>query len=205
MRKIILNLHIYGGLLCFSYLIIFGLSSIMMNHDLPARPQSAEADAKLVKGDLEQPGPLPNFQPINSTLSSGQRDERMKQNNEKVRTVLGLFGWQRPWRSQWDSPPYKAFLVRPGKSYTVEVDVENQKMKVLEVALGNHVHHQGVARAHGVARLGVRELMVLLYRPVHRGCAVRGGQRALPVDEASAMNCAMASSCSETPLFSRWD
>ena len=32
LRKLILNLHIYAGLLCFGYLIVFGVSSLNFNH-----------------------------------------------------------------------------------------------------------------------------------------------------------------------------
>ena len=32
LRKIVLNLHTYGGLLCFSYLILFGISVLNFNH-----------------------------------------------------------------------------------------------------------------------------------------------------------------------------
>lgn len=32
MRKWILRLHLYGGLLCSSYLVLFGVSSLLFNH-----------------------------------------------------------------------------------------------------------------------------------------------------------------------------
>ena len=32
MRKWMLNIHLYGGLLCAPYLIIFGFSSLQFNH-----------------------------------------------------------------------------------------------------------------------------------------------------------------------------
>lgn len=34
LRKTLLNLHLYGGVLCFSYLILFGISSLDFNHSI---------------------------------------------------------------------------------------------------------------------------------------------------------------------------
>jgi hypothetical protein len=43
LRRIALNLHIYGGLLCFSYLIILGISVLNFNHPFAfTRPQTNE-------------------------------------------------------------------------------------------------------------------------------------------------------------------
>src|SRR5437773_454052 len=109
LRKVILNIHIYGGLLCFSYLIIFGYSSLIFNHDTLA-PEPAKT---LVT--WEQAGPPPEYQQVQSGLTGSARDEQVKRNNEAVRTSLGLFGWPVYWESQWSTPPYKAVISRPGR------------------------------------------------------------------------------------------
>ena len=46
MRKWLLNIHLYGGLLCSSYLLLYGVSSLYFNHEFtssqpfPEQPSS---------------------------------------------------------------------------------------------------------------------------------------------------------------------
>ena len=45
-RKILLKIHLYGGLLVFPYLIIFGLSSLNFNHHFGFMEEKQEWEAQ---------------------------------------------------------------------------------------------------------------------------------------------------------------
>ncbi len=115
MRKWLLNIHLYGGLLCAPYLIIFGFSSLHFHHHfgfVAAEPrQSSEWEAPL------------SVQPV-------------KDNNgmaESVRDSLGLMGWTLPWRTKRDAVGDIEFeLERPGKSYTIHTELKEHRARVEE-------------------------------------------------------------------------
>jgi hypothetical protein len=96
MRKWLLNIHLYGGLICAPYLIIFGFSSLHFNHHFGF----AEAELK----SIEWQAPL-NTQP-------DKDDNAMA---EAVRNDLGLMGWTLPWKMKREPSGDVEFdLERPG-------------------------------------------------------------------------------------------
>ncbi len=105
MRAILLKVHLYAGLLCSSYLILFGISSINFNHHF-GRPSTLKAE--------RQRGLR--------ALPAIDDDQRLA---EALRDTLGLVGWTLPWetgRSETADSLYFRFAVsRPGKEYTVRV------------------------------------------------------------------------------------
>src|SRR4051794_19631564 len=113
MRKVILNIHMYGGLLCFSYLIIFGISSLNFNHPF------AFTRAKFEPTVWEKPVELHDLPRVTPEMPNEQRVKAKADANNIVRRALGLFGYQRPWKeSFWntqDPNHYHASLVRPGR------------------------------------------------------------------------------------------
>ena len=130
LRKLILNLHIYGGLLCFGYLIVFALSSLNFNHPLPftrVRSEPVRWERKIELADLPR---------LTPDLTGQQRDAVKAEANHAVRRSLGLFGHQRPWRESWwsdkDSNHYHASLVRPGVEYEVDVHLDRKLAVVTE-------------------------------------------------------------------------
>ena len=119
MRKLILNVHLYGGLLCAPYLVIFGFSSLHFNHHFsfvePA-PNQVEWDAPLT---------VPSM-PDNQAMA------------DSVRDALGLMGWTIPWNMKRDPSGDLQFdLERPGKSYTLHTALKEGKVHVSE-------HHKGI-------------------------------------------------------------
>src|SRR4051812_23880286 len=103
MRKWMLNLHLYGGLLCAPYLIIFGFSSLHFNHHFGF----VAPDSKTVPRVWEAPVNV-EFSTSNDQLA------------ESIRNSLGLMGWTLPWTMQRDGEGDLHFDVeRPGKSYTI--------------------------------------------------------------------------------------
>jgi hypothetical protein len=79
MRTILLKLHIYAGLLCSSYLVIFAISSLNYNHNF-GRPKHEKVtwERSLKLGDIENDMAL----------------------SEAVRDALGLIGWPLPWETR---------------------------------------------------------------------------------------------------------
>ena len=114
MRKWILRLHLYGGLLCAPYLIIFGFSSLHFNHHfsfVTAAPNSREWQESL-------------------KIEPDQDNDAMA---KSVRDSLGLAGWTMPWKTKRGPAGDLQFdIERPGKSYTVHTLVSENKVRVEE-------------------------------------------------------------------------
>jgi len=121
MRNLLLKFHLYGGLLCSSYLIIFGISSLNFNHHF-----GKEGEAK-----IERVRPLP-------VRDSGD-DGRLC---EAIRDSLGLSGWPLPWETYRDEAGNLHFgMVRPGRKYTIHAlfeqeDQEEGELQIEEIHTG---------------------------------------------------------------------
>jgi hypothetical protein len=119
MRKWILNFHLYGGLICAPYLIIFGFSSLHFNHHFSfvnPEPKTIEWQAPL-------------------TVEPGTDPEVM---GPTVRDALGLIGWPVPWRSKRDATgDWEIAIERPGKSYVIHTQFSEHRARVEE-------RHKGV-------------------------------------------------------------
>jgi hypothetical protein len=130
MRKIILNIHMYGGLLCFSSLIIFGLTSLNFNH--PFAFTRAKSPPKAWEAAVN----LSNLPRTTPDMNNEQRVQTKSKANHMVREALNLFGNQRPWKeSFWntqDPDHYHASLVRPGVEYEVDVHLDRGLASVRE-------------------------------------------------------------------------
>lgn len=105
MRAILLKIHLYAGLLCSSYLILFGVSSLNFNHRF-GRPAALKVERQRGLNALP-------------AISDNQRLA------EALRDTLGLVGWTLTWetrRSETEDSLYFHFAVsRPGKEYRVAV------------------------------------------------------------------------------------
>lgn len=105
MRTILLKIHLYTGLLCSSYLILFGISSLNFNHHF--------GKAATLKNERQRS--------LNA-LPALTDDQRLA---EALRDTLGLVGWTLTWethRSETADSLYFHFAVaRPGKEYQVTV------------------------------------------------------------------------------------
>jgi hypothetical protein len=144
LRKLLLNLHIYSGLLCFGYLIVFGVSSLNFNHALAftrARSEPVTWERQIAIDDLPR---------LTPQMTGEQRVAAKAEANHAVRRALGLFGHQRPWRESWwderDANHYHASLVRPGVEYEVDVHLDRKLAIVRETRTGAW---EVAARLHG--------------------------------------------------------
>lgn len=104
MRKWLLNLHLYGGLLCSSYLVIYGLSSLQFNHAW-LLPQKTAATVEW--SQVIDPPASRNKQAV----------------ADHIKAQLNLPGWVHPWSIQRDRQQNYDFEVsRPGKHYVIHYD-----------------------------------------------------------------------------------
>src|SRR6188508_1997679 len=101
--KWVLRIHLYLGLLCSSYLVLFGVSSLMFNHPFDF---TKPADVRVT---WERELSLPPAGSDNTAES------------EAVRDALGLVGWTIPWETTRDAGTGDLTfgLARPGKHYTI--------------------------------------------------------------------------------------
>lgn len=115
MRKLLLKIHLYGGLICFWYLIILGTSSLDFNHHFP-----------FMQGDLDTEQwtttfPVADGMEDNATLSVVIRDS------------LGLIGWPLPWQTRRDTTGVFHFaLQHPGKRYVIDYSLNDGTAHVRE-------------------------------------------------------------------------
>ena len=117
-RKWVLNLHLYGGLLGSSYLVILGLSSIAFNHHMA--PDRALLPA------ITWQHPL--------TMSVTGDDMEVA---SKARDALGLFGWPLPWEMHREVNDDLRFdLARPGKYYSIHLNQDKKMIYVAEKRTG---------------------------------------------------------------------
>lgn len=129
LRRITLNIHIYGGLLCFSYLMILGISVLNFNHPFAfTRPQANETSwtqpidiPALVKADGKTPA-----------------DAMQRQNNAAIVRAMRSFAEPYPnSNGGWTSAnTYHAHLVRPGKEYQIDVRPDQKTATITQTRTG---------------------------------------------------------------------
>jgi len=132
MRKVLGKLHMYLGLFCASYLIVFGLTSLNFNHHFAF------------------------FEPNNDkvtweksiTVADNADDLKLA---ESIRDALGLMGWAPPWRYRHDEQNSFSFdIYRPAKTYAVKVNPERTRVQVEETRLGFMAAYKSL---HAVERI----------------------------------------------------
>ena len=116
MRSLLLKVHIYAGLSCSSYLLIFGISSLNYNHNFGKPSNQKVTWERSLK------------------LSDTRNDAAL---SETVRDALGLMGWPLPWETHRDGDGNLRFgLSRPGKHYTIHVLFDKNQVRVEETRKG---------------------------------------------------------------------
>jgi hypothetical protein len=118
MRQWIYRLHLYGGLLCAAYLVVFGLSSLQFNHHF----------AWAASSDRPEPAwevPLPPLRGTNDVARA-----------ENLRDDLGLMGWPLPWEMRRDDDGLHVVMERPGRSYRIHALTRDGRVRVEPKAKG---------------------------------------------------------------------
>ena len=118
LRSLLLKIHIYAGLLCSSYLLIFGVSSLNYNHHFgkPGKTEAISWERRIELANVEG-----NDRAFSGTISD----------------TLGLIGWTIPWETHRDDGGNLHFgLNRPGKKYTIHVLFDEGLVRVEERRTG---------------------------------------------------------------------
>jgi hypothetical protein len=115
LRDWIFKIHIYAGLLCSPYLLIFGLSSLHFNHKFttPAEDTVSWTHPLQLDSSIEK-----------------------RQLGLAVRDSLGLMGWGPWWEVRQSDEETRVQVVRPGKRYDVRMPVGEGIAYVEETRLG---------------------------------------------------------------------
>jgi hypothetical protein len=129
LRKTVLYVHIYGGLLCFSYLILLGISVLNFNHPFAFTKPSAEETT------WTQPISIPSLVKADSKTPP---DAMQRLNDAAILHAMGSFAESYPnSNGSWTSPgTYHAHLVRPGKEYQIDVHVDQGTETVTQTKTG---------------------------------------------------------------------
>lgn len=132
LRKIVLNLHLYGGLLCFSYLILYGISSINFNH--PFAFTKARGSTTTWTQSLRLPAEF-----ATTAGKGGAEVSRIQnQDNQMVLHALGSFAAP-PYglTGGWTGPDtYHAHVMRLGKEYQVDVHPTQGTATITQTRMG---------------------------------------------------------------------
>lgn len=117
MRNKLIKWHLYAGLLCLPYFIIFGISSLNFNHHFSF------------------------MQPRNNSIHWQKQIHIPPYQNDQqfadaVRDSLHLMGWTPPWELKKDSAGFQCMITHPGKDYIVRVFNNQPVIQVEEIRKG---------------------------------------------------------------------
>lgn len=129
LRRITLNIHIYGGLLCFSYLLILGISVLNFNHPFAFTQAQAETLT------WTQPIEIPALVRADAKIAAGAMQ---RQNNAAVIRAIGSFAEPYPnSNGSWTGADvYHVHLMRPGKEYQIDVHSDRKTATITQTRTG---------------------------------------------------------------------
>lgn len=130
MRKTLIQIHLYLGLASAFYLIIFGISSINLNHRFSWMAQ--QNTQKSWEAQVKYPSKFTDKQLV----------------AEAIRDSLGLMGWAPYWDHQMQDEVFKFKVVHYGKEYAITAHKETALVEVIEYSKGfwwtfNSLHFLG--------------------------------------------------------------
>ncbi len=103
-KPFIVKLHIYVGLFTAIYLLAFGVSTILLNHNV-----DVAHDKIITSPTLQQVA-------IDTLLSD-------RQLAETVRNQMNLMGWVPPWRYKRESSHFSFVVLHPGREYRIRLNL----------------------------------------------------------------------------------
>ncbi|MDH4296446.1 MAG: PepSY-associated TM helix domain-containing protein [Cyclobacteriaceae bacterium] len=130
-RRLLLKIHFYGGLACFWYLLILGVSSLHFNHHFSFMEKTGD----------------PVFWTRKLQLSGSNATDLVL--SETIRDSLALIGWPLPWETRHDSSGAFHFaLEQPAKRYVIDYSAANHVVHIAETPKGfwrvfNSLHGSG--------------------------------------------------------------
>jgi len=119
MRKLILKIHLYGGLLCFWYLIIFAVSSLQFHHHFKFMEQGNGTETTRETKVMIEP----------------EQDKLILARN--LQNNLGLPGWVVNWQTWRDSTGILHTTIQnPKAGYIMVYDPSTSKVTIKSVSNG---------------------------------------------------------------------
>ena len=123
-KKILLKTHLYGGLLFFPYLIIFGLSSLHINHRF---------------GFMEENQEWVKLEDESFLLEKTDDDQQLAL---AIRDSLDYMGWCPPWRQERYDGSFDFRVTNFGAEYKINLDESTNNITISRRAKGlGHVVH----------------------------------------------------------------
>ena len=130
MQSLLEKIHIYGGLACFWYFIILGVSSLDFNHHF--KFMEHQSDSVVWRRQLR-------------IKEESQNDLKLA---EALRDSLSLIGWPLPWNMWRDSSALHFAMEQPAKRYFITYSFASKSAKIVETNKGfwrvfNSLHGSG--------------------------------------------------------------
>ena len=117
MRKSqLIKLHLYCGLFTVFYLISFGFSSLVLNHDI-------RLDNETITESWEAQ--------VNVAAELSENDLA-----ESVKNQLGLMGWTPYWKFSRNEDEFKFIVTHPGRNYHLNLNLTSGQVQVNEAPKG---------------------------------------------------------------------
>lgn len=114
--SLLVKLHLYTGLFIALYILAFGVSSIIMNHDL-----------KVEKNDITKT--WETRVPLKLEVPDLELAESIKEE-------LDIMGWPLPWEFKRDSMQFHFSIIHPGRKYLLSYRKSDGMVKVDEIPRG---------------------------------------------------------------------
>jgi hypothetical protein len=127
--SLLIKLHLYTGIFISFYILAFGVSSIILNHDLKVERSEV---TKIWETNVSVDPSMPELQLA-----------------ENIRNELNLMGWLLPWEFKRDSAQFKFSMVHPGRKYHLSYDILNGMVKIEEMPRGFLVVFHGLHFLNG--------------------------------------------------------
>ena len=129
MQSLLQKIHIYGGLSCFWYLIVLGVSSLQFNHHF--KFMQPQVDSLVWERQVK--------------MNNAQDELRL---SEAIRDSLSLMGWPLPWEMSRDSTALRFAMEQPAKRYFITYTFDKNIASVVESRKGfwrvfNSLHGSG--------------------------------------------------------------
>lgn len=115
-KSLLIKLHLYSGIFTSFYLIAFGLSAIILNHNI-----KIENSEITHKWETEIP------------IDPDLQDLKLA---ESIRDQIGFMGWVPPWEFKRDSTHFKFTIVHTGRSYYLNANTSTGEVKISEAPKG---------------------------------------------------------------------
>jgi hypothetical protein len=131
MQSFLRKIHIYGGLACFWYFIILGVSSLQFNHHFKFMEPQRDSIV---------------WESQSIALNDSLDDLKLA---EAIRDSLSLMGWQLPWDMWRDSFSIHFAMEQPAKRYFITYTFDSNAAKIVETRKGfwpvfNSLHGAGL-------------------------------------------------------------